>query len=148
MTDTISNAIARLQDIALACTTITIKSAPDYPLENAEPTPFVIAHMQSGDIIASNKTMLKPIVMVNSDFYFSAVNLKQAYQQMDLLIMEYSKRLAGDPTLNGTVTTIILGEDRHPTFENLGIGKWGTIDLQLLRFSIPIKSLETPQSTP
>lgn len=144
MTNAIDNAIARLQDLALACTTVTIKSAPDYPITNADPAPFSIAHLQSGLGVADNASTLRLITTANVDFYFSAANLKQAYQQMDALAMEYMQRLAGDPTLNNTVDTIIFTAEQQPTFENLGIGKWGTVDLNLLRFSVPFKTLKAP----
>ena len=62
--NSIDNAIARLQDLAAACTSLTIKSAPDYPIENADPFPFSAAYISSGEFKATNAntTHLFPVI--------------------------------------------------------------------------------------
>jgi hypothetical protein len=136
VTNAIDNAIARLQDLSQACTTVTIKSAPDYPVENAEPAPFSIAHLASGEVIAQSSGWVRILPIVNVDFYFSLTSLKQAYQQLDLIAVEYARRLAGDPTLNGTIDTIVF---EGLTFEDIGGLQWGSVPFHVLRFSIPLK---------
>lgn len=144
MTNVIDNAIAKLQDMSQACTSVAIKSAPDYPILNADPTPFSIAHIASGRGVAVNSSTLKFLPVVNVDFLFSLVNIKQTYQQTDAISLEYMQRLAGDPTLGGTVASIEFGDNMQPTFENVGNVTWGSVTLSLLRFVIPLKTLETP----
>lgn len=139
MTNAIDNAVARLQDLSQACTSVTIKSAPDYPVENAEPAPFSIAHLASATGIVQSAGMLKFLPVVNVDFYFSRINLKQAYQQLNSVALEFTQRLAGDPTLNGTISTIDAGEEQGITCEDLGGMEWGSVTFHVLRFSIPLK---------
>lgn len=137
MTNSIDDAIARLQDLSLACTSVKIKSAPDYPVENAEPAPFSIAHLQSGLVTTEGSGMLKFLGVAHVDFYFSMVNLKQAYQQLDLIALEYMQRIGGDPTLNGKVSTIDYGAG--VSCEDAGAVAWGSVEFHMLRFSIPFK---------
>lgn len=137
MTNAIDSAVARLQDLSQACTSVTIKSAPDYPVENAEPAPFSIAHFSSGSGETQGSGMFKFLPVINVDFYFSAISIKQAYQQLNLIALEYFQRLGGDPTLNGTVSTIDF--DAGVTIEDIGTLEWGSVPFHVLRFSIPIK---------
>lgn len=139
MTNAIDDAIARLQDLSQACTSVKIKSAPDYPVEMAEPAPFSIAHVARGEGIVEGSGALKFIALANVDFYFSLVNLKQAYQQLDLIALEFMQRLGGDPTLNGKISTILFSEDNHPVCEDVGAVNWGSVPFHLLRFTIPFK---------
>lgn len=141
MTNALDNAIARLQDLALACTSVKIKSAPDYPVENAEPAPFSIAHLSSGRGVVEGAGAMKFLAVANVDFYFSLINLKQTYQQLDAIAYEYMQRLGGDPKLNNTISTIVFSESDSPTCEDLGSNKWGAVDLHLLRFTVPFKVL-------
>jgi hypothetical protein len=146
MPNVIDNAIARLQDIALACTSVTIKSAPDYPIENADPFPMAITHLAEGEAFAVNSSTLQFMPTVNVDFHFSRINLKQAYQQSDLIALEYLQRLAGDPTLNGVVDTIQINGANPVTFAVEPVD-WGGVISQMLRFVVQLKTLETPLAT-
>jgi len=143
MTNAIDDAIARLQDLAQACTSVTIKSAPDYPVSNAEPAPFTIAHLASAMGVVEGAGAMKFLAVAHVDFYFSLVNLKQAYQQLDLIALEYMQRLGGDPTLNGKVSTIKFSEGDSPTCEDAGAVPWGSVPFHMLRFVIPFKILTT-----
>lgn len=139
MTNAIDSAIARLQDLSQACTSVTIKSAPDYPPENAEPAPFSIAHLASARGVGQSQGMLKFLPVINVDFYFSMVNLKQVYQQLDAIALEFTQRVAGDPTLNATISTVRSGDDEGITCEDVGALDWGSVPFHVLRFSIPLK---------
>lgn len=140
MTSVIDNAIARLQDLALACT--DIKSAPDFPVEDATVLPLAIAHLVSGQGTELNATTMQIEPVVNVDFHFARVNIKDAYQRIDRLVPEYLCRLGGDPTLNGTVDTI-----QFPVSFTVVPAQWDTVITQMVSFSVQFKTLETPVST-
>jgi hypothetical protein len=136
----IDNAIARLQDLALACT--NIRAAPDYPIEDATALPLSIAHIAEGNAIAQNATMTQCNISVQVDFHFSRTNIKDAYQRINVLVPEFLTRLGGDPTLNGTVDTI-----QFPVSFTVSPALWDTVTTQMVSFSVPFKTLETPVST-
>jgi len=138
-------AIARLQTLALACTlsstdaTIMLKAAPEKPAEDATVLPIAIAHIGPGEGTAANATALKFMPTVYVDVHFSRVSMRYTYGLIDEFVVQYMKRLAGDPTLNGTVDTIVF-----PVSWSLGAAEWDKVITQMVRFSIPLKTLETP----
>lgn len=140
----IDSAISRLTTLALACSSsdVTIRHAPDKPIEDATVLPLVITHILSGEATANNATtcQLEPVIAV--DFHFSRIWLKQAYTEIDAVVPAFSVRLAGDPTLNGTIDTI-----QFPVSFEVSPAEWDRVITQMLRFIIPIKTLETPVST-
>ena len=146
----LDNAIARLQDISQAMTSVTIKSAPDYPLENEEPLPMSVAYLASGSFEAVNISTIKFLPRVNVEFHFSRVNLKQAYQQINAVALEFSQRLQGDPTLNAMVDTIYgTGDDTIPFTVRPFVWRERTATMsafatQMLLFEITLKILESP----
>jgi hypothetical protein len=141
MTNMIDNAIQRLQAIALACEDVPIKHAPDYPVEDAAVLPFSIAHLISGTSQADNSSTVRFLPIVAVDFHFSRVAIGNAYKQIDLIAVEYARRLGADPTLGGAVDTIVF----PISFEVLS-AEWDRVATQMLRFSVPLKTLENPIS--
>lgn len=137
----IDNAIERLQDLALASTDLTIRAAPDYPVSDAGVLPISIAWLASGEgnCIA---TALEFFPTVNVDFHFSILSLKDAYTKVNACAAEFARRLAGDPTLDGSVDTI-----RFPVSFSVVPTQWDQVSTLMLRFSIPLKTLETPITT-
>lgn len=142
----LDNAIARIQDIALACTSLTIRSAPDYPIENADPFPMVVTHLVGGSGYAMNASTLQFMPVVSVDFLFQRTNLKLAYQQSDAIALEFMQRLAGDPTLNGILDTIQISRDTPVSFE-VGPIQWDAVTAHMLSFRVTFKTLEVPQTT-
>jgi hypothetical protein len=136
------NAIARLQDLAEQCTTADIKFAPDYPVENAAVLPACIAHLASGDVTADNASMSRFVQTAYVDFMFPRQNLKKAYQDADAICVEYGRRLCGDPTLNGTIDTIIF-----PARFIVTPTDWDNTRLILLRYTVQFKELSTPMES-
>lgn len=142
----LDNAIARLQALALQCTSVAIRSAPNYPIENADPFPMVVTHLVSGSGFAMNASTLQFMPTVSIDFLFSRTNLKLAYQQMDAIALEYLQRLAGDPTLNGALDTIQISRENPVTFE-IGPIEWDQVTAQMLSIRVQFKTLETPTAS-
>ncbi len=148
MSNTVDDAISRLQAIALQCTipngtsTTTLKSAPAYPMEDATALPLAIAHLASGTASPDNASTARILPTVNVDFHFSRISLKNAYAQVDAVAQDYSQRLCGDPTLNGVVSTIVF-----PVNFTVSPAQWDKITTQMLSFTIQLKLLKTPTAS-
>jgi hypothetical protein len=146
MPNALDNAIARIQDIALATASVAIKSAPDYPVEVANALPGVLTYVTGGQFTLTNKTIHHNFVTVVSEFHFNRTNLAKAYEYIDAVILEFPKRLAGDPTLGGTITTIHASADTPATYE-VAQSQWGQIVTQVVAFTLRLKSLQAPVTT-
>jgi hypothetical protein len=148
MPNAIDNAIARIQDIAAALSTVpptgtTIKAESDYPIEAAQPFPFCVSFLMGGRFRFTNATIHHNFFDVRVEFHLSRVNLKQAYQQADAIALEFPKRLAADPTLNSTITTIVASQDEPIAYEVRPF-EWAGVVSQMVAFTIPIKTLQAP----
>jgi len=152
MSNAIDDAVARIQALALASTDIEIKSAPDYPIESVDPLPMVASYHAGGQAHLSNKTMFHNFPEIMVEFHVSRINLQQMAAQINAIAYEFPRRLAGDPTLNGTVKTIVMTEDRPLTYNSRPF-VWGQegdrnrVQTQVLLFVVPIKLLPTPLTT-
>lgn len=139
----IDAAVARLQALALACTSVSIKSAPTYPVENAEPAPFTIAHIVDGEIQSGDITYGLLFTTIAVDFLFSRTSLLQAYGFIDAIAKEYPARLIGDPTLFNNVTTISF-----PVPFSLRTETWNKVPFEILTFLVKLKTNINTQATP
>ena len=138
----VDDAIQRLQAIALSCTDTEVRHAPDYPIEDATALPLCIAHIVSGSGNAPNATMAHLEFVVSVDVHFARVNIKDAYTRIDKFIPEYLRRLAKDPTLDGSIDTIQL-----PVKFNVQPAQRDAITTQIVSYDVPIKTLEPPIAT-
>lgn len=143
MANVIDNAISRLQDIVSSCTDVVIKSAPDYPIENADPFPMSVAYIQGGSFTLTNATIHHNFPIIRLEIHFSRVNIKQVYQQINGIVLELPRRLAKDPTLNGTVETVLATRDTPIVYSSRPFD-WGRVQSELLQFDIPVKLLKSP----
>jgi hypothetical protein len=138
----VDTAITRLQAIAMACTDVTIKAAPDKMSEDAFMLPMSLCYISGGTGSVDDRTTARLLLTVNVDIHFSRLSLKQSYTQMQALIPEYLKRLAGDPTLAGSVDTI-----NFPVTVLVSPYEWNLVVTEMVRFIIPLKFLQTPTVT-
>jgi hypothetical protein len=151
MANEIDNAIARIQDIAAALTTVpptgtTITALADYPIEAAGKFPFVVSYLSGGNFNFTNASMMRNFPSIRVEFHFSRTNLQQAYQQIYAVALEFPKRLSGDPRLNNTIDTIVASADAPIPYEVRPF-EWAQISSQMLAFTIPVKTLQAPTST-
>lgn len=151
MPNSLDNAIARIQDIAATLTTIpptgtVMSSENDYPSESVQPLPFSLAYLGGGSFTATNATVHHNFPVIKVEMHFQRSNLKLAYQQITAAAIEFPKRLVADPTLGGTVVTIVFGRDESIQY-TVRPAKFSEVATQLLEFNIPVKLLETPQTT-
>lgn len=135
----IDNAVQRLQTIALAITSETVRGAPSYPVEDASVLPIAIAHIASGSGQADESTTARLLLTVNVDFHVSRVSMKSAYTQLNNIIPEFLQRLAGDPTLSGNVDSIVF-----PVNFQVSAAQWDRVVTQMASFAVPLKFRETP----
>ena len=145
MANAIDNAIARIQVLVDNLTSVTFKSTPDYPIENADPFPMSVVYLGGGQFSATNATVHHNFPTINVEFHFSRVNLKQTYQQINAVALEFPKRIVADPTLAGTVTTIVMSGEQPITY-TVRPFEFGKVISQMMLFVIPIKTLQTPQA--
>ena len=135
----IDDAIARLQVHALACTDPKIKAAPNHPVEDAGMLPLAIAYISAGTAQADNATTVRMLLDLQVDGHFDRSIIRQTYMQIDKFIPDYIKLLAGDPTLNGKVSTI-----NFPLEFTVGPAEFNELITQMVSFRIPVKVLTTP----
>jgi hypothetical protein len=143
MTNSLDNAITRIQAIATSMTDLSIKSAPDYPIENASALPMVVSYLGGGTFQATNASVHHNFPVISCEFHVSRVSLQQAYQQINAIAIEFPRHLAGDPTLNGTVDTIVFGNDSQISYTVRPFA-FGQVTTQMIVFSIPVKLLKAP----
>lgn len=137
----IDNALARLQTIAKACTSVVIRLAPDHPISDASMLPLSIAHLVEGSGQADTATDVRLLVTANVDVHFSRQSMKDVYQKIDAFAVEYLRRLSGDPTLGGAVDTIIF-----PVTFSVSPAVWDSVETQMLSFVVQFKELTSPLS--
>jgi len=135
----IDDAIVQLQTHALALSTVTVRAAPSYPVEDAAVLPLAIAHIIEGSGQADDVTTARLLLTVGVDFHVNRTSLKGAYTAIDLIIPEFLKRLAGDPTLSGNVDTIVF-----PVTFTVSPAMWDQVVTQMASFRVPLKFIEEP----
>lgn len=135
----IDDAIGRLQYHALAITSETVRGAPSYPTEDASVMPLAIAYIANGTGSIDDSTTARLLLTVNVDFHVNRTSMKSAYTQLNNIIPEYLRRLAGDPTLNAKVDTIVF-----PVSFTVMPAQWDRITTQMASFQVPLKFRETP----
>lgn len=135
----IDDAIARLQYHALAISSTTIRGAPSHPVEDATVLPLAIAYIAEGSGNVDDSTTARLLLTVKVDFHVNRMSMKSAYTELNNIIPDFLKRLAGDPTLNGKVDTIIF-----PVTFMVMPAQWDRVVTQMASFTIPLKFRETP----
>ena len=135
----IDDAVSRLQYHALAITGTTVRGAPSYPTEDASVLPLAIAYISDGTGNIDDSTTARLLMTVKVDFHVNRMSMKSAYTELNNIIPEYLRRLAGDPTLNGKVDTIIF-----PVSFTVTPAQWDRAVTQMVSFSVPLKFRETP----
>lgn len=133
----IDSAITRIRELVLLCT--DINSAPAYPTEAVTTIPQALTWIGEGSVSADNATTVRLLYTLKCNIYFAATDLGRAFQQINTFIPEFSKRLAGDATLNASVSTIV-----YPALFSVGAQEHAGVPYEVVTFSIPIKIMETP----
>lgn len=135
----LAGAILNLQAKAKALTTVSIKSAPDTPIDGTPPLPAVITHISSGSNVFQNVASLEIECVVKTNFYFPRGNLPEACDNLNAVYIEFIKKVATDPTLGNNVTSV-----RGTTFDTDFQQNWNGQPIAILSISVPLKIRETP----
>ena len=135
----IDDAITKLQAHALALTDTEINGAPDKPIESASVLPLAIAHISEGTSQADDVTANRMILTISVDIHVNRNIMKSAYTQINNIVPEYLNRLAGDPTLGGTVDNIVF-----PVTFAVSPAVWDAVTTQMISIKVPIKIRTTP----
>lgn len=128
---TIEAAITKLQTHALALT--GMKDAPDQPPETINVFPFSIAYERTAETLQRGYGFADDIVTLWVEFHVARQLLQGGVQTAMALRDPFLKKLIGDPTLGGSVSTITA---IRRTF---GWLKWGGTDTIGYRFEIDVK---------
>lgn len=139
MSSIIDDAILKLQTHALALTSESIRGAPNHPIEDASTLPLAITYIAEGNGGAQDASTAQMLFTVNVDFHVNRSPIKFAYSQLQNIIPEFIKRLAGDPTLGGTVDTITF-----PVNFVVQPAQWDTVVTQMASFKVVLKFRKDP----
>jgi hypothetical protein len=143
----LDNVIARINAIGRALTSVNVRSAADYPTESADPFPMMVSFVGNGQARFVNATMLLIFPEINVEFHFSRTNLRQAQKDINATIIEFPRRLAGDPTLAAAIDTVVSDQGQPISFTQRP-AKYGEIASEMLLFVIRVKAVQSPLSTP
>lgn len=143
MANNLDDAVSRIQEIVNECSSVKFMSYPEYPIENADPFPMSVCFVDNGTFNFTNATIHHNFPVIRLELHFSRINLKQAYQQINALVIELPRRLAGDPTLGGNIETVLATKDQPAAYRVLDF-EYGKIKSKMLLFMIPVKTLKSP----
>jgi hypothetical protein len=138
----IDDVVSRLQALSDAVVDAVINATPDYPTDDFSVQPMSIAHITEGDITQRTATDTMMMMTVDVDFHWPREDIAWTYKQIDKLIVEYCRRLGGDPTLDGAVDTI-----EYPVPFIVVFADWNDVQTQMVKFRVRFKELETPLTT-
>jgi hypothetical protein len=130
----IDDTITRLQQLALLSADTTIKSAPQTPPDSAAVLPMSVAWIAGGNVTAVAYGDVKMILDVRVDIHVNLKTLKSAYTQMNGIIPDFMRRLSGDPSLNGEVSTIVF-----PVTCEVSPTQWNNVQTLMAAFTVPVK---------
>lgn len=133
------DAILKLQTHVLALSDVTVKSAPNHPTEGLPQLPASFVYIGNGTATAESADTVRIMPTLIVDVHFSPNIFKHAFGNVNALIPELCKRLAGDPTLGATVDTIIF-----PINYSVFPYEWNQTFTIVARFEIPVKFRKEP----
>jgi len=138
----IDTAITRLQALAQQ-TSVTVRHAPAYPVDDASVLPMAIAHLASGRMLGGDATANIQVHNIGVDFHVNRQSLRQAYAELDTIVPEYIDLLAGDPTLAGAVDTIQIDN----VIYNIAPAQWDRVTTLCAFFTVPVKIFSAPSTS-
>lgn len=98
---------ALLYTAGLAETITGIKAAPDYPPESVSAYPFVLTYPSGGNLEWEPGLIFKGLHQITCELHFDRAVLPKAIKTMIPFIKSFADKIKADPTLGGTVDTIV-----------------------------------------
>lgn len=128
---TVNAAILDLQSKALALS--GMKYAPDSPPEATSAFPFAVSYEASGNLQLRSSGYADDLATIFTEFHVSRQILPKAIETAMAFRDPFLKSIIADPTLGGTVSTIVSIN------KNFGFLEWAKIETVGYRFSITVK---------
>ena len=139
MSKTLTDAIIRIQAIALGLGSGNIKAAPNTPVEGMASFPFCVTYPASGTIGREDATGTRNIHTVFSEVHINPVNLAPSVELMQSVLEEYGLALQQAPTLTATDDSITVDTIVYPIRYQFGNLQWAGEDHLGFRFEIDLK---------
>lgn len=134
---TLSAAVARVQAIAKQCT--GMKSTPAQPTETVEVLPITISWPEDGTLTPNDATFTTGLHTIRCEMHVNRAMLRLAVQTLTGWAEQFPKLLAGDPTLDGAVDTIVF-----PVTYTVQSIQWDDTPTLALVWRVPVKILAAP----
>lgn len=128
---TIETAILNLQAKVLSLS--GIKAAPSAPPEGSGAFPFGVSYERSGTLVLHSYGFADDLATIWCEIHVGRGILSKAVEQAMGFRDPFLKLLVADPTLGGTVSTIV--EVRRV----FGVLSWGGIETLGYRFEVDVK---------
>lgn len=145
----LKDAIVKLQAHAQAAWDATVYGdthpleAPPMPPEGNAGFPFCVCYPGNGNVTTETIQVRKDLATVFMDFHMGRENLPVNVEAALLFYDEFPTRLIADPTLDGTVSTIVLDGEGGGIGWQFGELSYATVKTIGYRFTINLK-LRTP----
>ena len=140
MAKSLRNAIIQIQTYAKSA---GVESAPDDPTETGIIFPFSIGYAGKPNVIKGQaKSDRKDLITIFLDVHFALQLLPDNVQQAIAFYDAFPDYIINDPTLSGTVDTVVLDEGISAEFGSM---KYGTQETIGWRFKIPVKIRTIPE---
>jgi hypothetical protein len=115
-----------------------IKTAPDSPTEDVGVYPFAVCYPRTGYGQGGTPGVLKGFHRFFVEIHCSRTLLPQAIEQAEKYIEPFLLALLNDPTLDDTVSNIVVGSDSL-TYD-FGRLEWAGIETIGIRFTVTVKN--------
>lgn len=115
------------------------QDAPDDPTEGAGVFPFSVCYPNAGTIEGEAVGARKDLIDLYLDYHLTRQNLPVDVQAALAFLEAFPSYLINDPTLNGTVDTILIGKDESKIRFVFGKMEYAGQETIGFRFTIPVK---------
>ena len=134
----VRDAIVKIQAIARALS--GMKEAPDDARGAMNAYPFAVSYPGTGNFNISPATNMQGIHELITEMHVaSETDLQQAIKHVQSFIGPFANDLLNDPTLGGTISTMVTGADGPPVSYTFVSGNYNGIKTIALRWRIKVK---------
>jgi len=133
----LSGAVTQLQTLAL--TISGIKDAPVNPPESINVFPFVVAYPARGTFTGEGSGTIRGLHTIYTEVHYARTLLGAAVNSATAMVETYADKILANPTLAGTVDTILMSADGQPFTYEFGRLEWGGLETIGIRFAITVK---------
>jgi len=132
----LTTAVSRVLAIGRQCTGVKIASSPP---DSLDVLPAVVAWPQSGSLSGMDATFSRGIHNIRCEMHVARDVLPTAIATLTGWAEQFPHLLAGDPTLDGAISTVVF-----PVTYDLLFVEWGGTPTLALAWTVPVKILGAP----